>query len=107
MSESQPIPPLKLTQPIPPPVVDPLIGQQVGEYVVEAAIAAGGMGIVYRAVHPMIGRRVAIKVVRPEMVSDKEQAERFLKEAQALSAIKHRGIIEIIGFGNLPDGRQY
>ncbi len=107
MSESQPTPPLKLTQPLPPPVVDPLIGQQVGEYVVEAPIAAGGMGIVYRAVHPMIGRRVAIKVVRPEMVSDKEQADRFLKEAQALSAIKHRGIIEIIGFGNLPDGRQY
>jgi serine/threonine-protein kinase len=108
MSESQPTPPLKLTQPVPPPPgPDPLIGQQVGEYVVEAAIAAGGMGIVYRAVHPMIGRRVAIKVVRPEMVSDKEQAERFLKEAQALSAIKHRGIIEIIGFGNLPDGRQY
>jgi serine/threonine protein kinase len=105
MSETQPTPPLHLEQPS--PGNDPLIGQKVGEFVIEAPIAAGGMGIVYRAVHPLIGRRVAIKVVRPEMMSDKEQADRFLKEAQALSAIKHRGIIEVIGFGNLADGRQY
>ncbi|MBS1153122.1 MAG: pkn9, partial [Myxococcaceae bacterium] len=104
MTSTQPLP-IQLDQPA--PGTDPLIGQKVGEFVIEAPIAAGGMGIVYRAVHPLIGRRVAIKVVRPEMMSDAEQADRFLKEAQALSAIKHRGIIEVIGFGNLPDGRQY
>jgi len=103
-SDTQPTPPLSAAM---PPLADTLIGQKVGEYVIEAPIAAGGMGIVYRAVHPLIGRRVAIKVVRPEMMEDKDQADRFLKEAQALSAIKHRGIIEIIGFGNLSDGRQY
>ena len=104
VSDTQPTPHLSAAT---PPLPDTLIGQKVGEYVIEAPIAAGGMGIVYRAVHPLIGRRVAIKVVRPEMMEDKDQADRFLKEAQALSAIKHRGIIEIIGFGNLGDGRQY
>ncbi|MBK7864169.1 MAG: protein kinase [Archangiaceae bacterium] len=90
-----------------PPVVDPLIGQRLGDFVVEEPVAAGGMGVVYRAKHPLIGRRAAVKVLKPEYAADREQSDRFLKEAQALSAIKHRGIIEIIGFGNTPDGRQY
>src|SRR4051812_38374648 len=95
------------TQPIPPLEPDPLIGQRLGDFVVEEPIAAGGMGVVYRARHPLIGRLAAIKVLKPEFAADAEQTGRFLKEAQALSAIKHRGIIEIIGFGNTPDGRQY
>src|SRR3954469_8614947 len=94
------------TQPI-TPINDPLIGQRLGDFVVEQPLAAGGMGVVYRAKHPLIGRQAAIKVLKPEFAADAEQTDRFLKEAQALSAIKHRGIIEIIGFGNTPDGRQY
>jgi serine/threonine-protein kinase len=94
------------TQPI-PPVEDPLLGQRLGDFVVESQLAAGGMGVVYRAKHPLIGRLAAIKVLKPEYAADAEQTGRFLKEAQALSAIKHKGIIEIIGFGNTPDGRQY
>src|SRR6185503_3581446 len=86
---------------------DPLIGQRLGDFVVEQPMAAGGMGVVYRAKHPLIGRLAAIKVLKPEFATDREQTDRFLKEAQALSAIKHRGIVEIIGFGNTPDGRQY
>ncbi len=92
---------------MPAPVTDPLIGQRLGDFVVEQPLAAGGMGVVYRAKHPLIGRLAAIKVLKPEFAADTEQTDRFLKEAQALSAIKHRGIIEIIGFGNTPDGRQY
>jgi eukaryotic-like serine/threonine-protein kinase len=65
------------------------------------------MGIVYRAEHPLIGRKVAVKVLRPTFASDPEQVARFLGEAKAISSIKHRGIIDIINFGNLPDGRQY
>src|SRR3954468_20853755 len=92
-----------------PPTDDKLPGLQLGDYVIEKAVAWGGMGIVYRAVHPLIGRKVAVKVLRPTFASDPEQMSRFLKEAQAISAIKHRGIIDIIGFGKipLPDGRQY
>ena len=90
-----------------PPANDPLPGMQLGDYVVEKAVAWGGMGIVYRAVHPLIGRKVAIKVLRPSFAADPQQMSRFLAEAKAVSAIKHRGIIDIIGFGKLPDGRQY
>jgi serine/threonine-protein kinase len=80
---------------------------QLGDFVVEKAVAWGGMGIIYRAVHPLIGRKVAIKVLRPSFASDPEQVSRFLAEAKAVAAIKHRGIIDIIGFGKVPDGRQY
>ncbi len=92
-----------------PPSDDNLPGMQLGDYVIEKAVAWGGMGIVYRAVHPLIGRKVAVKVLRPNFASDPEQMSRFLKEAQAISSIKHRGIIDIIGFGKIPmpDGRQY
>ena len=86
---------------------DPLCGVKLGDYVIETPVGMGGMGIVYRAVHPLIGRKVAVKVLRPELARDPEQADRFLKEAQALSAVKHRGVIDIITFGQLPDGRQY
>jgi serine/threonine-protein kinase len=86
---------------------DPLCGMRLGDYVIESPVGMGGMGIVYRAVHPLIGRRVAVKVLRPELAKDPEQADRFLKEAQALSAVKHRGVIDIITFGKLPDSRQY
>src|SRR4051794_21618786 len=75
-----------------PPADDNLPGMKLGDYVVEKAVAWGGMGIVYRAVHPLIGRKVAVKVLRPNFASDPEQMSRFLKEAQAISAIKHRGI---------------
>ncbi|MBL8950705.1 MAG: serine/threonine protein kinase [Myxococcaceae bacterium] len=95
------------TQPLEEVKPDPLIGQRLGDFVVEQPLAAGGMGVVYRAKHPLIGRLAAIKVLKPEFATDTEQTDRFLKEAQALSAIKHRGIIEIIGFGNTSDGRQY
>ncbi len=90
-----------------PDASDPLPGMKLGDYIVEQAVGWGGMGIVYRAVHPLIGRKVAVKVLRPEIAASPEQAERFLKEAQALSAVKHRGIIDIISFGTIPDGRQY
>jgi serine/threonine-protein kinase len=84
-----------------------LRGVKLGDYLVDEPLAWGGMGIIYRAHHPLIGRQVAIKVLRREWAHDPEQAERFLREAKALSTIKHRGIIEIIGFGHLDDGRQY
>ena len=98
------------TQPIAPEASlasDPLIGQKLGDYQVERFIAQGGMGMVYAAVHPLLKRRAAVKVLRPELVRDHEQEERFLKEAQAISAIRHRGIIDVYTFGRLQDGRYY
>ncbi|RKH01675.1 serine/threonine protein kinase, partial [Corallococcus sp. CA053C] len=86
--------------------VDPLLGMQLGEFVIEERIGSGGMGVVYRAVHPLIGKQAAIKVLRLELVSP-QLVQRLLVEARAVNAIRHPGIIDIFGFGSLPDGRPY
>ncbi|NVJ28479.1 MULTISPECIES: serine/threonine-protein kinase [Myxococcus] len=86
---------------------DPLIGLKLGEYELRARIGVGGMGLVYEGIQPLIGKRVAVKVLRPELAHSNEQVERLLAEARAVNAIRHRGIIDIFGFGQVPDGRQY
>ncbi|MBZ4418712.1 serine/threonine-protein kinase [Myxococcus sp. RHSTA-1-4] len=86
---------------------DPLIGLRLGEYELRSRIGVGGMGLVYEGIQPLIGKRVAVKVLRPELAHSTEQVERLLAEARAVNAIRHRGIIDIFGFGQVPDGRQY
>src|SRR5258708_3959172 len=81
---------------------DPIIGLTLGEYRVEERIGVGGMGIVYRAVQPLIGKSVAVKVLRPEFASDPVVVARLLEEARAVNAVGHRGIIDVFGFGKLP-----
>jgi len=90
-----------------PPLTDPLIGMQIGEYVIQEQIGIGGMGIVYRGEQPLIRKQVAIKVLRPEVGDQSLYVERLLAEARAVNAIRHRGIIDIFSFGKMPDGRQY
>jgi len=87
--------------------VDPLVGREVGGYVIEVALGEGGMGLVYQARHPFLGRRFAIKVLRPELAADRLLSSNFVREAQTLSGLKHPHIIDIVGFGPLDDQRQY
>ncbi|MCP3137176.1 serine/threonine-protein kinase [Pyxidicoccus xibeiensis] len=86
--------------------MDPLLSEPVGDFVIQERIGSGGMGVVYRATHRLIGKQAAIKVLRAELVSQ-QQVERLLIEARAVNAIRHPGIIDIFGFGDLPDGRPY
>ncbi len=88
-------------------VPDPLIGARLGEYEVLEVIGEGGMGIVYRGIQPVIKKRVAIKVMKPEMAGDATHVRRLVAEAEAVNAIGHRNIIDIFGLGMLPDGRPY
>jgi|GEM_PF-1193809 len=85
---------------------DSLISTQVNDFIIEERIGEGGMGVVYRAVHPLIGKQVAIKVLRAEYVAQ-QQVERLIIEARAVNSIRHPGIIDIFGFGRLPDARPY
>ncbi|RKG98203.1 serine/threonine-protein kinase [Corallococcus carmarthensis] len=85
---------------------DPLLFSQIGDFTVEERIGAGGMGVVYRATHSLIGKQAAIKVLRAELLAPRLH-ERLLVEARAVNAIRHPGIIDIFGFGTLPDGRPY
>lgn len=86
---------------------DPLLGSHISEYVIQERIGAGGMGIVYRAIQPLIGKEVAIKVLREGLGDAQELVPRLLVEARGVNAIRHRGVIDIFGFGELPDGRPY
>jgi tRNA A-37 threonylcarbamoyl transferase component Bud32 len=86
---------------------DTLIGQKLQEYVIQERIGVGGMGVVYRAVQVLIGKAVAFKVLRSDVVTDPRDVDRMLEEARIINSIKHRGIINIFGAGMLDDGRQY
>jgi serine/threonine protein kinase len=83
------------------------VGTDVGGYVVEAVLGQGGMGVVYAATHPLIGKRAAVKVLRPELSTDVRAVERFITEARSVNQIGHPNIVDIFAFGTLPDGRNY
>ena len=82
-------------------------GAQVGEYVVERFLGAGAMGEVYAGAQPVIGKKVAIKVLKPEVAASKDGAERFKREARAVNQIDHPNVIDIFSLGRLADGRLY
>ncbi len=84
-----------------------LSGTLIGEYQVLRRVGLGGMGVVYEGVQPLIGKRVAIKTLLPSVSADREMLQRFLNEARAVNAIRHRGIVDIFSFGTLADGTQY
>lgn len=86
---------------------DGLIGKAIQDYVIEKKLGVGGMGVVYKATHKLIGKSVAIKVLRPDIVQDPRDMDRLLDEARIISSIKNRGIINIFGAGTLDDGRHY
>src|SRR5687768_15523858 len=74
---------------------DSVIGLKVGEYEIQAFLGEGGMGVVYRGIQPLIGKPVAIKVLRQEVAKAQGGAEQLLREARAANAIRHPGIIDI------------
>ncbi|MBT8492636.1 MAG: serine/threonine protein kinase, partial [Deltaproteobacteria bacterium] len=80
---------------------DPLVGQSVGNYVVRSKLGEGGMGAVYLAEHPLIGKRVALKVLHPELTSKEEVKDRFFHEAKAVNDIQHPNIVDIVDFGEV------
>ncbi len=82
-------------------------GTMVGEYEIAQQIGVGGMGVVYLAVHPVIGKKVAIKVLRREVATDEDLVNRFVTEARSVNAIDHQNIIDVFAFGRLEDGRHY
>src|SRR3954469_12711669 len=84
-----------------------MIGETFGNYRVSELIGEGGMGVVYLAEHPGIGRRAAIKILRPGLTDNVEITKRFFNEARAANAIHHPGIVEVYDCGTLPSGTAY
>jgi serine/threonine-protein kinase len=87
---------------------DPLIGATLGgRYKVIKAIGEGGMGIVYEAVHEVIEKKVAVKVLRDDFSKRPEVVARFRQEAKSASRIGHEHIVDISDFGETPTGQSY
>jgi TolB-like protein len=70
-------------------------GTRLGHYQVVGKIGAGGMGVVWRASDTKLGRDVALKVLPAEMTTDPDRIERFQREARALAALDHPGIVTV------------
>src|SRR5580698_379373 len=86
---------------------DALLGAQIGPYRVARLLGIGGMGRVYKAVHPQIGSRVAIKVLSRECADRRDLVERFFSEARAVNVANHENIVNVTDLAMLPDGRPY
>jgi serine/threonine protein kinase len=78
-------------------------GSTVGSYRLIKQIGTGGMGVVFEATHVMLARRVAIKVLRPELLSCPGMASRMAQEASILEELHHPGSVKIFDCGVLED----
>jgi len=76
----------------------------IGPYRVTRLLGEGGMGTIFEAVHEVIKRRVAVKVLHPAASQDPEAFNRFINEARATNLVNHPGLVQVTDFGNLPDG---
>lgn len=81
-------------------------GTQLGRHEIVRRVASGGMAIVYEATHTDLQRRVAIKVMRPELARDSIYVERFVQEARTASRMAHPHIIAVTDVG-LQEGVPY
>ena len=84
-----------------------LVGQSLAQYQVQDLLGGGGMGLVYKAEDSRLGRTVALKFLPPFLSQDPNAKQRFLKEAQAASALDHPNICTIFDVGETPEGQLY
>lgn len=85
-----------------------LVGKALdGQYQIEALLGKGGMGAVYRARHVLLGDRVAIKVLPPEMRSNTEWLRRFQREGQAARRFRHPNAVTVYDLRTSSDGTIY
>jgi len=78
-------------------------GSTFASYRIESLIGRGGMGVVYLAHDPSLERPVALKLIAPELVQDKEFRARFLREPRLAASLDHPNVIPIYEAGELED----
>jgi tRNA A-37 threonylcarbamoyl transferase component Bud32 len=81
--------------------------QLVGRYRLERQCGRGGMGTVYEATDTALERRVAVKVIRQELVGSAQAAERFRLEARATAGFAHPNVVTVYDFGVTADTRAF
>ena len=72
---------------------------QYGRYEIKRELGKGSMGVVYEAFDPAIGRNIALKVLKPELLENQAYVSRFLKESKAAGALSHSNIVTIFDQG--------
>jgi eukaryotic-like serine/threonine-protein kinase len=87
--------------------LDPMIGRHFGGATVVRLIGRGGMGAVYEAENPLLGKRYAVKVVLPELAENPTAVGQFLQEARSASLAEHPRIVPILDCGYTDDGRPF
>jgi serine/threonine protein kinase len=81
--------------------VVPGVGQTFGGYAIDSLLGRGGMGAVYLATHARLERKVALKVIAPELADDDEFRARFLRESRLAASLDHPNVIPIYDAGDV------
>ncbi len=84
-----------------------ITGERLGPYEIVALVGEGGMGRVYRARDPRLGRDVAIKVLPPQFTADPDRLRRLEQEGRAAAALNHPGILAVYDIGQTADAAPY
>jgi len=82
-------------------------GTMIGEYRIERKLGEGSFGSVYAGIQPLIGKKVAIKLLHKRMSAEPGVVSRFIDEARAVNKIGHRNIIDVFSFGVYNGGQHY
>jgi YVTN family beta-propeller protein len=82
-------------------IADPWIGTQLAEYRIESLIGRGGMSVVYLAEDVRLKRRVALKLLSPELAQSENFRERFVRESELAASLDHPNIIPIFEAGEV------
>jgi serine/threonine protein kinase len=90
-----------------PAIMDFTPGARIGKYIVEEKIGEGGMGEVWSGKNPEINKRVAIKILNPQLLANAQAIARFKREALAVNEIRHKNLVDIFDIGEMADGRPY
>ncbi len=92
------------TEPRPDPMIGRLIG---GRFLIDKVLGAGATGVVYRATHRALGRKMAVKLLKPQFVWDDRSLERFFREARTYSLLDHPNIVYLYDFGRGEQGEPF
>src|SRR3954462_6387115 len=84
---------------------DPLLGKVLSDrYRILKKLGEGGMGFVYLAEHVVIEKKIALKILFPDLTRRADLVQRFMQEAKSASRIGHENVIDITDFGQSPEG---
>ena len=92
---------------MPPPTPVGAFGRSVRGYELREQVGGGDVGVVYRAYHPSVGREVAIKVIRPELVNQPPFVRGFESEARLVAQLEHPHLVPLYDYWRDLGGRTW